>query len=63
MIGIPQFESEPLLAQLFSDKTITIDEGKLICNDISELEKVAHFYRKKSALERKREANKNSKMG
>lgn len=63
MIGIPQFESEPLLAQLFSDKTITIDGGKLICNDISELEKVAHFYRKKTALDKKREANKSSKMG
>ncbi|MFW6366103.1 MAG: cyclic nucleotide-binding domain-containing protein [Spirochaetota bacterium] len=60
MIGQPKEAGESLVVQLFEDKLITIDEGKLICNDIAELEKVAHFYRKKSAMERKREANKNT---
>lgn len=60
MLGKSKEESESVQVQLFSDKLITIDEGKLICNDIAELEKVALFYRKKSVMDRKREANKNS---
>lgn len=60
MIGQPKNTSESLVVELFDDKLITIDEGKLICKDIAELEKVANFYRKKSAMERKREANKNT---
>jgi CRP-like cAMP-binding protein len=60
MLGLPKNQADTVIVQLFDDKLITIDEGKLICNDIAELEKVTYFYRKKSAMERKREANKNS---
>ncbi|MBN2436045.1 MAG: cyclic nucleotide-binding domain-containing protein [Spirochaetes bacterium] len=60
MIGATKKQADALMVQLFAEKIITIDEGKLICNDIFELEKTARFYLKKSALERKREANKNS---
>ncbi|MBN1499625.1 MAG: Crp/Fnr family transcriptional regulator [Spirochaetes bacterium] len=60
MVGLPKDKSEHIMVQLFEEKLITIDGGKLICNDISELDKTAHFYRKKSAMERKREANKNN---
>ncbi len=58
MIGLQQDSSDALVVQIFEDKLIAIDEGKVICNDLSELEKTAHFYRKKSAMEKKREANK-----
>jgi len=60
MIGIPKEKSNAMLAQLFDGKLITIDEGKIICTDISELEKVSQFYRKKSLMEKKREASKNN---
>jgi CRP-like cAMP-binding protein len=59
MIGLPKEKSNTVLAQLFDDKLISIDGGKIICNDINELEKVSQFYRKKSAMDRKREAAKN----
>lgn len=58
MIGLQEENSDTLVVQLFDDRLVTIDEGKIICQDISELEKTAHFYRKKSSMERKREANK-----
>lgn len=59
MVGVNQSKADPVMVQLFDDKLVTIDGGKLICNDISELEKISKFYRKKTAMEKKREANKN----
>jgi len=58
MVGMSKEKSEALIAQLFSEKLITIDGGKLICQDIAELEKVAHFFKKKTAMDKKREAGK-----
>ena len=36
-----------------------LKEGKIITTDLAELEKTVQFYRKQTALERQREANKN----
>ncbi|MEW6526116.1 MAG: cyclic nucleotide-binding domain-containing protein [Spirochaetota bacterium] len=60
MVGIPQDKGDHLVVELLEDKNITLDEGKLICTNLEELEKTVNFYKKKSALERKREASKSS---
>jgi len=59
MVGLPPEKGEILMVQLLEDKNITLEEGKVICTDLQELEKTVLFYRKKSAMERKREASKN----
>lgn len=56
MLGLPLEQSEQYILQLLSDKNIRQDQGKLMVYDLSELEKQAQFYRKKAAMERKREA-------
>jgi CRP/FNR family transcriptional regulator len=58
MVGLPMEKGDILVVQLLEDKHFSLDQGKIICNDISELEKTVQFYRKKSAMERKREASK-----
>jgi CRP/FNR family transcriptional regulator len=58
MIGLQEDESDNLIVELFDDRLLTLEGGKLVCLDIAELEKTAHFYRKKSSMERKREENK-----
>ncbi|MDY6934471.1 MAG: cyclic nucleotide-binding domain-containing protein [Spirochaetota bacterium] len=58
MVGLPQNKGNVLINQLLEDKHITLEEGKIICTDMFELEKTVHFYKKKSALERKREEGK-----
>ncbi len=56
MVGLPPDKGEVLIVQLLEDKHFRLEEGKIICNDLEELEKNVQFYKKKSALERKREA-------
>ncbi len=58
MVGLPPEKGEVLMVQLLEDKHITLQEGKIISTDLQELEKTVQFYRKKSAMERKREASK-----
>lgn len=62
MVGLPPEKGDVMTVQLLEDKHITLQQGKLICTDLLELEKTANFYRKKSAMERKREANKNKAL-
>ncbi|HOO72022.1 MAG TPA: cyclic nucleotide-binding domain-containing protein [Spirochaetota bacterium] len=62
MVGFPPEKGEILMVQLLEDKNIRLGEGKIICSDLEELEKSALFYRKKSAMERKREINKNKNI-
>jgi len=59
MVGLPQKEGEALIVQLLEDKNMALESGKIICTDISELEKTVQFFKKQTALERKREASKN----
>jgi len=56
MVGLPPDKGEVLIVQLLEDKYFRLEEGKIICTDLEELEKNVQFYKKKSALERKREA-------
>jgi CRP-like cAMP-binding protein len=60
MVGLPPDKGDMYVVQLLEDKHFLLDEGKLICTDIQELEKTVMFYRKKSSMERKRAAGKNS---
>ncbi|MGL4371013.1 MAG: Crp/Fnr family transcriptional regulator, partial [Spirochaetota bacterium] len=58
MIGLPPEKGELQVIQLIDNKLFSLVEGKIMCNDIAELEKIVLFHRKKSAMDRKREANK-----
>ena len=59
MVGLTPEKGDMYVVQLLEDKHFLLAEGKIICTDILELEKTVQFYRKKSAMERKREASKN----
>ena len=60
MVGLPQDKGEMFMVQLLEDKHIQLDQGKIISTDVEALEKNVQFYKKKSTLERKREAAKQS---
>lgn len=59
MVGLPPEKGDIVMVQLLEDKIIKLQGGKIICTNLEELEKTVHMYKKKSALERKREAIKN----
>jgi CRP-like cAMP-binding protein len=59
MVGLTPEKGDMYVVQLLEDKHFQLEEGKIICSDILELEKTVQFYRKKGAMERKREASKN----
>lgn len=58
MVGLPTEKTDVLSVQLLEDKHFRLENGKIICTDIEELEKTVHFYRKKAIMERKREERK-----
>ncbi len=60
MVGLTPEKGEALIVELLEDKHIKLEEGKIMSTNLEELEKTVHFYKKKSALERKREASKNT---
>lgn len=60
MVGLPPEKTETLSVQLLDDKHFKLEEGKILCSDIEELEKNVQYYRKKSMMERKREERKNN---
>ena len=55
MLGYDQVEGEKYVIKFIEDKNFRLDAGKLTCLNLSELEKQVQFYRKKAAIERKRE--------
>lgn len=55
MVGIPQDEGEETIMELMGDKDIKLVGGKIVCNNLSNLEKQVQFYRKRAAMEKKRE--------
>ena len=59
MVGLPPQQGEALIVKLLEDKHIELHEGKILSLDLSELEKTVQFFKKQTALERQREANKN----
>jgi CRP/FNR family transcriptional regulator len=58
MIGLPPDKGQMQVLPLIDNRLFSLVEGKIYCHDIAELEKMVLFHRKKSAMERKREANK-----
>lgn len=58
MIGLPPDKGQMQVLPLIDNRLFSLVEGKIFCHDIAELEKMVLFHRKKSAMERKREANK-----
>ncbi len=58
MVGISPDRGEVLAVQLLEDKHFRLEAGKLICTDLEELDKTVSFFKKKSLMERKREASK-----
>ncbi len=59
MVGLPPDKTDVLSVQILEDKHFKLEDGKIICTDLEELEKNVQFYRKKSIMERKRESRKN----
>ncbi len=59
MVGLPADKGDVLMVQLLEDKHMKLEEGKIICTDIEELEKTVNFFKKKASMERKREESKN----
>ncbi|MBX7058113.1 MAG: Crp/Fnr family transcriptional regulator [Leptospirales bacterium] len=55
MVGLDPIKDERLLMELLKSRWLKLDAGKLICMDLGELEKQVAFYKKKAAMERKRE--------
>ncbi len=54
MIGLQEHKDENLVLDLIAkNKFFKLDQGKLSCTDLSELEKLVHFYRKKTQMESK----------
>ncbi len=60
MVGITPEKAEALSVQLLEDKHIRLEDGKIICSDMEELDKSVQFYRKKATMEKKREERKNN---
>ena len=58
MVGLPPDKGDVLIVQFLEDKRIELEEGKIICTDLEELDKTVHFFKKKTAMAKKREANK-----
>ncbi|MCB1326045.1 MAG: cyclic nucleotide-binding domain-containing protein [Spirochaetales bacterium] len=55
MVGFDAVKDERLLLDLLKSRWLKLDGGKIICLDLQELEKQVAFYKKKAAVERKRE--------
>ena len=55
MVGFDPNKDERLLMDMLKNRWMKLDGGQLICLDLGELEKQVAFYRKKAAMERKRE--------
>jgi CRP-like cAMP-binding protein len=57
MVGLDPKKDERLLLELFKSRWLKLDQGKIICQDLSELEKMVQAYLKRMSLDKKREKN------
>ncbi|MBE7438290.1 MAG: cyclic nucleotide-binding domain-containing protein [Spirochaetales bacterium] len=55
MVGFDEKKDERYLMDLLKNRWMRLDEGKLICLDLQELEKQVAFHKKKVSMDRKRE--------
>lgn len=58
MLGISHDKGDQLIVKLLSDKFFTLEQGKIVCKNLSELEKSVMYYKKKAAMDKKREESK-----
>ncbi|MBI3396409.1 MAG: cyclic nucleotide-binding domain-containing protein [Spirochaetia bacterium] len=56
MVGFDPNNDERLLLEILKARWMKLDEGKMICLDLSELEKQVSFFRKQAAMARKKSA-------
>ena len=61
MLGFAPADAEKNIFQLLQNKIFRLDGGRLTCLDLLELHKQVQFFRKKTAMERKRELSKISR--
>ena len=59
MVGLPQDRRDEITLFLLDGKNIRIENGKVVCLDLFELEKTVNFHKKQAAMEKKREKNRN----
>ncbi len=55
MVGFDPKKDEHLVMEVLKNRWMKLDEGRMICLDLLELEKQVAFFRKKATMERKRE--------
>lgn len=59
MVGLDPRKDERFLLELFKNRWLKLDQAKIHCQDLAELEKQVQFYRKKATLDKNREKNRN----
>lgn len=58
MVGLAENRDEKILLDLLAkNKFLKLDQGKIKCLDLGELEKLVNFYKKKTAMEKKLQKN------
>ena len=64
MVGLDPKKDEHHLVNIFNkNRWLRLDGNRIVCNNLSELEKQVAFYRKKSSMEKKRRAASGNQMG
>jgi CRP/FNR family transcriptional regulator len=54
MVGLAENRDEKILLDLLAkNKFLKLDQGKIKCADLLELEKLANYYKKKTQMENK----------
>ena len=56
MVGLDPQKDEHYLLEIFKNKWLRLEQGRIICNDLLELQKQVAYYRKKSVMDKKRQA-------
>ncbi len=55
MVGFSEEEGQKYIKQLFENKKLILDNGKIHCTDLEEIQKQVSYYKKMQEMERKRE--------
>ncbi len=55
MVGMDPQKDESYLLKLLKNRWLRLDQGRIICSDLLELQKQVAFYTKKTAMEKKRQ--------
>ncbi len=56
MVGLEPQKDDNYLLQLFQSHSLRMEQGRIMCTDLLELQKQVAFFRKKSVMEKKRQA-------